>query len=394
MSETYFILATNGWVVRHWALLAIVLTCLAGTFSISYGAEPQTQPPTNNSASGPAAQPGTSDENIAWGEPVDGLQAGLATVDPIRPYQLGQNVPLRFFVRNTSDQVIRLAHARVPVFINWDNYRRTPGTQLFGSDGKQILPASGVGGRGLPGTVTRTIAPGKVVCLATVRVPLRAEGWKGTTVNTLTYSVKPGNYRITLSHRFDDQGGKFWGGTLATGMLNLSVHAADKPLSIPGNSWGKYHDGVRCRLYTDKTLLGLGEPPILMVDVQNHGQRTVKQIWHGLEFKLEVDGKWTGKLSPTAVKGPVGFLTPGTEWINIPLVLQDNQYYMALTSSAPGGSAVFSKLFRPGHHTIRVNIAGSISNPVEIEIQPAAQPAGRAAFGPVIEKTASSRDSG
>jgi len=115
-----------------------------------------------------------------------------------------------------------------------------------------------------------------------------------------------------------------------------------------------------------------------MVDLQNHGQRTIEQIWHGLEFKLEVDGKWTGRLSPTGVSGRVAHLTPGQEWINVPLVLEDSQYWTAATSSAPSGPATFSKLLGSGRHTIRVDVDGVVSNPVEIEIVPNESAAERA----------------
>jgi len=106
-----------------------------------------------------------------------------------------------------------------------------------------------------------------------------------------------------------------------------------------------------------------------MVDVQNqHTQRTIQQSWHSLQFKLEVDGKWTGKFYPTAVDGPDAPLTPGQEWINVPLVLRDSHYFMGRTSSASGGPARFSQLLGPGRHTIRVDIEGAISNPIEIEV--------------------------
>ncbi len=314
----------------------------------------------------PETDQGTED-GVAWGEAVDGLQAGLTTAsDHVRPYQLGQNVPLRFLLRNTTDKPLTVVHARVPVFINWDNYRRPPGPQLFSPDGKQVFPASGVGGRGLPGKVTQTIPPREVICLTTTRLPLRPQRWKGTTVNLLTYVVAPGRHRVSLSHQFDDHGGEHWGGTVTTGPLDLYVHANEKPLSIPGNPWGQYDDsgGVRCRLNTDKTQLRQGEPPILTVDLQNHAQRTVEQIWHGLEFKLEVDGQWTGRLSPTEVNGPVDHLAPQQEWINVPLVLEENGYYMSATASTAGGTPPFSKLLGPGRHTIRVEIDGAITNPV------------------------------
>ena len=312
-------------------------------------------------------------KNVAWGEVVNGLQAGLATsFDFERPYQLGQDVPLEFLLRNTTDKPITLTHARVPRFVNFaGDYHRPPGPQLFGPDGKQVFPASGVNGCGLPGTVTRTIAPGEVVTLTASRLPLRSEDWEGTTVNLLTFVVKPGKHRVSLSHQFDDQGGKHWGGTVTTGMLDLHVHPNEKPLSIPGNAWGKYRDGVRCRLHTDKARLRLVEPPILLVDLQNHHtQRTIEQVWFTLEFKLEVDGKWTGKVSSIRVGvGPAARLTPGQEWINVPLVLQDSHYYIGPTSSTPGGRP-FSQLFGPGRHTIRVDIDGVISNAVEVDILP------------------------
>jgi beta-lactamase regulating signal transducer with metallopeptidase domain len=310
--------------------------------------------------------------NVAWGKTVNGLQAGLATIrDHTRPYQLGQNVPLRFLLRNTTNKPITLTHARVPVFIHWDNYRRPPGPQLFDPDGKQVFPARGVGGRGLPGAVARTIAPGQMIAMTDVRLPLRAGNWKGTTVNLLTYLVKPGKHRVSLSYGFTDNGGGHWGGTVTTGMLDLHVNANDKPPSVPDNAWGKENNGVRCRLSVDRARLRSGQPPILLVDLHNrHTQRTIKQLWYGLEFKLEVDGKWTGKISPTQSSGPVAYLTPDQEWINVPLVLQDSQYYMSSANGRTSVPAPFAKLLGPGRHTIRVNIDGVISNPVKIEISP------------------------
>ncbi len=319
--------------------------------------------------------------NVAWGTPVDGLQAGLAQAfEHPRPYLIGQNVPLRFLLHNTSDEPVTVDHARVPVFINGKNYRLPPGPQLFDPDGKQVFPASGVGGRGLPGNVTRAIAPGETVTMTTLRLPLRPEGWKGQTVNTLTYAVEPGKHRVSLSHEFNDQDGKHWGGTVTTGMLDIHVHAEGK-LSIPGNPWGQYHEGVRCRLNIDKPRLASGEPHILMVDLQNHGQRMVMQTWHGLGFKLEIDGQWTGKLSPSYVSGPVVHLGPGDEWINVPLVLNENTYWLAASDSAPAGQMELSKLLGPGKHTLRVDIDGAVSNPVEIE----ALPAEEAAWGEAVD---------
>ncbi len=311
-------------------------------------------------------------KNVAWGETVDGLQAGVTTAfEYPRPYKVGTNVPLKFLLRNTTDKPITLTHARVPVFINWNNYRRPPGPQLLDPDGEQVFPASGVGGRGLPGAVERTIAPGEVITMTTTRLPLRPEGWKGTTVNLLTYLVGPGTHQVSMSHGFGDEGGKHWGGTVTTGALDLYVHTGNQPLSLPGIAWGRETEGVRCRLNVDKARLRPGEPPILLVDLQNHHtKRAMEQSWHSLAFKLEVDGKWTGKIAPMSVDGPVGHLTPGQEWINVPLVLEDNQYYMAGTDSEPGGPAKFSELLGPGRHTIRVDIDGVISNPVKIEIVP------------------------
>ncbi len=338
----------------------------------------------------PKAAPSRSEP--AWGEVVDGLQAGLATAfDRARPCQIGQDVPLRFLLRNTTGEPITLTHPRVPIFINSKNPRHPPGPQLFDPDGKRVFPAGGVGGYGLPGNLTRTIGPGEVVTMTTTRLPLRPAKWDGGPVNLLAYAVKPGKHRVSLSWTFGDQGGKQFGSTVTTGTLDLDVQSNDTPLPIPGTPWGEYKDGIRCRLNVDKTRLELGELPILLVDLQNKGQRTIEQLWHALSFTLQIDGKWTGEFSPYHQSGPVAFFGPGQEWINVPLVLQGNNYHMAATSSAPAGPAAFSQLLGPGRHTIRVNIDGVVSNPVTIEVVPE-EPAG-AAFGPVIERVVTEQPS-
>ncbi len=298
--------------------------------------------------------------DIVWGEVVDGLQAGLASAHPEGSYKIGQDVPLRFLVRNTSNKPITFTHQRVPVFINWDNYRNTPGTQLFGPHG-QVFPASGVGGQGMPGEITRTVKPGQIISMASVRLPLRPEGWKGTTVNVLTYCVNPGKHRVALSHNIN-------GKIVTSGMLGLDVHSSDQavpPLTAP---WGDANEGIRCRLHANEMVIQQAEPLILFVDLQNRGSETVEQLWHALEFKLEVDGKWTGRLSPVEASGPVSPLKPGQEWINIPIVLEEGQYSMAKTATTPGGEANFSKLLVPGKHKVRVDVDGVISQPIEVEI--------------------------
>jgi len=336
--------------------------------------------------SGEAANAAAPRSEPAWDEVVNGLQAGLATAfDRARPWKIGQNVPLRFLLRNTTNEPITLTHPRVPIFINSKNPRHPPGPQLFDPDGKQVFPASGVGGYGLPGKVVRTVAPGEVVTVTTTRLPLRPARWNGGPVNLLAYVVKPGKHRVSLSWTFSDQGGKQFGGTVTTGTLELDVQAKDTPLPMPGTAWGEYKDGIRCRLDVDKTRLAAGEPPILFVDLQNNGQRTMKQLWHYLRFNLEIDGKWTGECSPMRpTSGPLTLFTPGQEWINVPLILGDNNYCMPATSSAPTGLVAFSKLLDPGRHTIRVDIDGVVSNPVKIEV--VAEEPGGAAFGPVIER--------
>lgn len=301
-----------------------------------------------------------AEDNITWGEAIDGLQAGLATTSSENSYQIGQDVPLRFLVRNTSDKPITFTHQRAPVFINWDNYRNTPGTQLFAPSG-QVFPASGVGGKGMPGEVARTIQPGQVISMATVRLPLRPEGWEGTTVNVLTYCVKPGKHRVALSHTIN-------GKTVISGMLSLDVRPGDQSVPPLGAPWGEANEGLRCRLHANEAVIEQGEPLILLVDLQNRGSKTVEQMWNALEFKLEIDGKWTGRLSPFEASGPVNPLKPGQEWINVPLVLQEGHYWMAETATVPGGEANFSKLLGPGRHRIRVDVDEVVSQPIEIQI--------------------------
>jgi hypothetical protein len=86
----------------------------AAWFSVSTHAEnqPADEPPAtaNATKAGSRAQGGKIAERIAWGKPVDGLQAGLEARNDGRTCRLGESVKFVVWVRNTSEKPARLTY--------------------------------------------------------------------------------------------------------------------------------------------------------------------------------------------------------------------------------------------------------------------------------------------
>jgi hypothetical protein len=86
----------------------------AAWFSVSAHAEkqPAEEPPATANAirAGRRAAEEKIAERIAWGKPVDGLQAGLEATKDGRTCQLGESVKFVVWVRNTSDKPAKLTY--------------------------------------------------------------------------------------------------------------------------------------------------------------------------------------------------------------------------------------------------------------------------------------------
>jgi len=153
---------------------------------------------------------------VAWGKPVNGLQAGLRFDVQNRAYQMGESVSFALTVRNTGDQTATLVYY-VPL------WGKTLAVRTLG--GKPVEVASPP----WEGPMQRrksVLKPGDTLEVGTVSLHLDAEAESGW--NEPHAYLTPGKYLVSLPYRFqDDPANSTWSGELTTGELTLSVAAAE-----------------------------------------------------------------------------------------------------------------------------------------------------------------------
>ncbi len=159
--------------------------------------------------------------DIAWGEPVNGLRAGLSYGGERRPYGFGESVSFVFTLANVGDRPIRFTYFR-PVFPRGG----TP--TVVGPDGKPArvdTPASDLPAE----AVHETLAPGKALELGQPHFIIRPADWAGpleeaTLYATLLKRARGGNvFRVRYSYRLEGHGPGDWSGDLSTGAVGLRV---------------------------------------------------------------------------------------------------------------------------------------------------------------------------
>ncbi len=153
------------------------------------------------------------------------------------------------------------------------------------------------------------------------------------------------------------------------------VYAAVAVARADGAGWGEAAEGVQCRLRTDKATGGESGPPIFTADVRNRGVRELSVAQAQQLCELEVDGDWYVWGGDIDVKGSV--FSPSRQYDGIRITL--DRAWQGATGRRPLGLAT-------GKHTLRVAFVArpvdpdtgpavrAVSNRIEIEFAPAAQP--------------------
>lgn len=182
----------------------------------------------------PAAPPPTTGR-IEWGEPVDGLRAGLEFTGGDRPYEAGQVVSVRLYVENVGKGPIRLAaninrddpaeilDARGrPVFV-WN--------ESFHAAAEPLELELSPGTRALLGesALSTQMDPAAGGSKATVRSPNGFRAYGGT-YRARYAACLPDLKRVSGGPRPGKSRGGPWHGVLKTGWSELTVHGPAAPL--------------------------------------------------------------------------------------------------------------------------------------------------------------------
>jgi hypothetical protein len=153
------------------------------------------------------------DDGIAWGEPVNGLRAGMGFVVPGGRYHVGETVNMVFKLRNVSDQPIRITYDE-PVFplggeptIMDANGKRAPALYPPLDIPVQARKA--------------TLAPGKSLDLGQPSFLIQPPELEGKSARAEMLGG-PGKYKVTQHITLKGDATE-WSGTLVSGKLDLEV---------------------------------------------------------------------------------------------------------------------------------------------------------------------------
>ena len=143
-------------------------------------------------------------------------------------------------------------------------------------------------------------------------------------------------------------------------------------------AWGEPVEGVQVRLRSEQKQWEAGQIPSFRVDIRNEGERHFELVLSPNHWEIELDGTWF-RASAIRPYLPVRrALSPGVIQEGIPYAPEERAEW----KSRPGNKPIE---FTAGKHVIRVAFTAhpraedggtpvrAISNPVEIEIQPAGQ---------------------
>jgi hypothetical protein len=322
-----------------------------------------------------AAVPREGGDGAAWGEARDGLQAGLAFEQPSAAFPLGANVALRIKLRNTGERPIVVHRPRVPVMLNWSNYRRPPSPQVAPVGGEAIIPYErGVLGVGRSGSEAVSLEPGSTIDYGRVLLPIRSREWKaGLTVNLLAFQLEPGEYEVSIPEAVSGSVSGEQLGPAGTGKLRLSVVEAPAESGGASDKVGAAPPGgVLVVARPDRAKLKAGEPLIVLIDIQNLGDRPLQMPdYMSCGCSLEINGDVVEYFGPISSPVPAPLL-PGQEIIQFPIVLSPDSGWGLKSTLEP-------KPLTAGKHTIRaiwsIERDGkpfvARSEPFEVEVSPA-----------------------
>jgi RNA polymerase sigma factor (sigma-70 family) len=205
-------------------------------------------------------------EETAWGEAVDGIQAGVTANK--RDFRMGETATFSVKLRNVSGATITAS------FVSGVPGLKKPGVTSAANAQLRVLVPSEP--RVYHPTESLSLNPGEVFELGMARLHVQAaSGTDGVEVPTLV--ATPGKYQVAFPGlAFAGTAGpdKVW---VTTGKVEIEVHDATKPAEpAEAVSWGEAVDGLQAGLaYADhgKQTYSLGEPVKFVVSVRNVSNR-------------------------------------------------------------------------------------------------------------------------
>jgi RNA polymerase sigma factor (sigma-70 family) len=212
-------------------------------------------------------------EEIAWGEAVDGIQAGVTASR--HDFRRGETATFTVKLRNVSEAIITASYVSgVPGLTK-------PGvTPAANANPRVLMPPEP---RVYHPTLSRSLKPGEVFELGTARLHVQAApGTGGVEVPTLV--ATSGKYQVAYPGiAFAGTAGpdKVW---VTTGKVEIEVHDATRPAeTAEAVSWGEAVDGLQAGLgYPDggKRAYHPGERVMFVVWLRNvSGRKAAVSFW-------------------------------------------------------------------------------------------------------------------
>jgi len=158
-------------------------------------------------------------DDTAWGEPVNGLQAGLRHESEPQPCPIGEDITFLFKLRNVGN---------MPVKLRYDYFGpRDHSPTIIAANGQGVPVAQPVA-RWPSRIVTRVVAPGESFVLSPVRLRMQEAGqrWVEPSRRPFVFTTAPGSHKIRQDYSFIATAPDMWSGDLASGLLSFEVIAA------------------------------------------------------------------------------------------------------------------------------------------------------------------------
>lgn len=302
---------------------------LPAIVGVSAAAVDGLQPKPSDAAKSESAPAKTGVSAIipVWGKEVGGLQSRLSFELSPRPYRQGENIPLLLHVRNISQGQVTVKYSRIPGFIDWSNQNQPLGLRLTNARGEALGPLVrnisywGMGAE----PESRVIKAGETATLGRMLVPIRPPDWQGNlTVNVRAFGLVAGSYQLTAAATVVSQLAGQPDEVLTTGSLALEVVTGDGPAPREGPAlapWGEAVDGLQCRAALDRVVVPEGQLPRILIDMRNHGTRSLEVERPGMAGRIEIDGQVLRWAQGWSGPGMTSWLKPGEEVINYTVVI-------------------------------------------------------------------------
>jgi uncharacterized protein (TIGR03067 family) len=237
------------------------------------------QAPVVHSSLAPEKPPGGREgkpdvvEETAWGETVDGIQAGIAANK--RDFRMGEMAKFTVKIRNVSENTVTASYVSGVLAETKPNVTSAANAPFR----VQMRP----GPRGYHPTLSRALKPGEVFELGTAVLRVQRAAETGE-FEVPTLIAPPGKYQIAYPRlAFGGTAGpdKVW---VTTGKVEIEVHDATKAAEKAEEvSWGEAVDGLQAGIaypHGAKHAYRLGEQVTFVVWVRNvSGQKATASFW-------------------------------------------------------------------------------------------------------------------